>query len=118
MSQWVDIGGFNPAHYTHVAQAGTSLDWPASAHVNTDQAFYQIIGTTSPVPEPLYATTNEPFFVEVDISGGEFDFFYYNEASGQSANGQYPEPPGFDGNSAEMMIETLVIFNGEGYGLG
>ncbi|MGH3156356.1 MAG: G1 family glutamic endopeptidase [Streptosporangiaceae bacterium] len=104
MSQWVGLGAFNPANYNvPLVQAGTSIFWPGK--VNTDEAFYQIFGITNPVPEPLYATTGQPFYVNVFTAGGQIYFYWYNDDGGSYANAQYPTPSTFVGNSAEMMVE-------------
>ncbi len=102
---WAGLGGRNSEQ---LAQDGTGLATPG---LGAHQAWWEILpAVTSIVPINLYATPGAEFLAEViHVSGNEFEFFMYNYATGKGIAPLYETFKGYDGSTAEYIVERPTV---------
>jgi hypothetical protein len=102
---WAGLGGRNSEQ---LAQDGTGLATPGLA---AHQAWWEILpAVTSIVPINFYATPGAEFLAEViHVSGNEFEFFMYNYATGKGIAPLYENYKGYDGSTAEYIVERPTV---------
>jgi Peptidase A4 family len=104
---WAGLGGRNSEQ---LAQDGTGLGLEAHG-LAAHQAWWEILPTvTSIVPINLYATPGKEFLAQViHLSGSEFEFFMYNYGTEKGIPPLYETDKGYDGSTAEYIVERPTI---------
>lgn len=99
---WTGLGG----EYTgNLAQAGTYLNTPSFAQ---HQAYYEILPAGA-VALQVYGHAGYGFYAEVNRIGGGFNFYVHDTYSGQGTQFQVYGTFGYDGRSAESIIERPSV---------